>query len=292
MQAWHRQVLMIAALFLLPPLSVFGIGIGVAAVMANGALAAMQVLLPGFGIVMLSALVSPEGGAVVAAFTAGSCLVALVLGELARRTRSLTLTIQLTVLLALVVVGGVYVLVSDASELWRGSVEEALAAFVEAGRLVLTEEQTLEAWAEAASGVATGMFVVSLWFIGSIALLTGYYLWDHGCDESRARLGRFRELNLGRVLAALLVVLALLAATGGEVWLNLALVLLLAFGLHGLALAHWARFRYRLPLAALLAVYFVVIGVNYAAIVVCVAGYVDAWFNFVRGNGQTPPAAA
>ena len=133
------------------------------------------------------------------------------------------------------------------------------------------------------TGVAAAMY----WFGLAVTLLLGYYIFDVGTDQGHARFGRFRDLNLGRALAIALVVFALLASfLPALVWLNMALLLLLTFLLHGIALLHWLRHRNGWPVAALVVAYgllFIPIGLNGVILMmVCVAGYVDAWFNMVR----------
>ncbi|MEM9171552.1 MAG: hypothetical protein AAGA84_02490 [Pseudomonadota bacterium] len=292
MHAKHRQILLLASLMLLPGLQVVSIGIAVASVIATGATQALTVLVPGFGIVIIANLFSPENSFAAIAPLVLICFSALVLGEVLRRTASLTLTIQAVALIASLVVAGMHLGITDIVGFWATMLQQGIEAYVSQGIIRPLSGPEMNSIVEGIAPIATGMVVGSMALFLVLALLLGYFLWDHGCDDAKARFGRFRDLNLGRTLAVVLIVMALLMLTGSLVWTNMAIVLLVVFGLHGLALVHWAKNKFGLPILFMWIFYAAVIVVKELSLLVCVAGYVDAWFNFLRGDGsnQRPEA--
>lgn len=287
MQARHRQVLMIAALFLLPLFRVVSVGVAVAVVVALGAMGALPTLIAGFGIVLAAGLLSPVDPGGVVLYVGLFAGAGLLIGELLRGTQSMTLTIQVTVLLAMAGALAFQLSIGDSAAFWVPRLNEMVQMLVERGAISgQLDAQTLATLVEINAPLATGLFAASQWYFAVLALVIGYYLFDHGVDASKLRFGRFRELNLGRVLAALMVLLAVGAAlTGSMLLTNLAIILLLAFGLQGFAMLHWAKYRFAWPVAALVVCYAAVILVQpYGVLLICVAGYVDAWFNLIRGR--------
>ncbi|MEO0998661.1 MAG: hypothetical protein AAFX58_14175, partial [Pseudomonadota bacterium] len=120
----------------------------------------------------------------------------------------------------------------------------------------------------------------------TISMNHGYALYASAGPQG-FDLGRFRDLNLGRVLAGLLAVASVLATlTQSPLVVNVALLLLVAFLLQGFALLHWVAQRRGVSpwlLFALYAALFLIPGVALLTVPIAVAGYIDAWFN-LRGR--------
>lgn len=276
----YRQVLLICALALLPAVKFVSIGIATAGVISSGIAGSAPVLVTSFGILAVAGLVGPSGGYLLAIIAACGLAVAALMGYTLRRTQSYALTVQLSVLVALVGVAGFFATVGDATAYWR----VALPAFVEWSTPAVSayEAQSVREMLVPLAPYATGVMVAMFWLLAMAGLACGYFLFDLANDEGRARFGRFRGLNLGRVLAALLLVLAIASSLlqSQGLLINLAIAAFVGFGLHGLALVHWARHRWNLP-APLVPVVYVMAPLGLWHFI-CIAGYVDAWFNFSR----------
>ncbi|MEM6819983.1 MAG: hypothetical protein AAF578_14460 [Pseudomonadota bacterium] len=274
----RHQSILITLMFYLSFGIVIAMGIATASVLAYGVSGSLPVLLGSLVILSVAGLVGPEGSLILP-IQAGIAFIAVVAMAMAlKRTRSLTFTIQLSLLAFLGAVIVFWVMVDDASAFWRPLLDQLFAPVL---RTDLSRAETLELSAnlDELSKVATGAIAGGLWLMFAAALSFGNFLWDAGSDNSRERYGRFCDVNLGRALAALLLVLAVTVSLMGSVGvlMNLAIVCFTAFTLHGVALAHWGRVRWELPWFALVPVYLVFI---VAWPIYPVAGYIDAWFNF------------
>lgn len=278
---------MIAALFLMPMFRVVSVGVALAVVISVGAARAAPTLAIGFGIVLVAGMVSPVDPNALIVYVAAVVIGTLAVGEMLRRSESLTLTIQLSLLIALVAGIGFQLSIGDQTAFWLPRLLEMVELLREMGSLDNDIDETLLVQRlQTGVPLASGFFIASQWYFAVVALAIGYYVFDQGRDKARARFGRFRDLNLGRVLAMLLVLLAVAAALTGSLLLtNLAAVALLGFGLQGLALLHWARHHFGWSPLVLVIGYMAVIPVQpYGVLLICVVGYVDAWFDLVRAR--------
>lgn len=294
MQSRARQLMAIALLLVLPGLKLIAAMVAVASVLSHGPLLALPLIVGGFGIAGLVSFVVPVPGfaSVLITQSAVALAAALLVGGLLRRTASLTLCLQVLAIVAVAGVGIFYLQVSDPQVFWADIVSQWIAGLQQSGVAVrgLTVDESAAAVAVVAQ-LMTGVVAGFNWYALALMALGGYFLWDVGSDEGQARFGRFRELNLGRALAIMLVIFALAASFSKSLALiNIAVLLLMLFGLHGVALLHWLRFRYEWPLAVLVVAYGLMLIptalAGYITILVCVAGYVDAWFNLVRARPQ------
>ncbi len=287
-----RQTLAIALLLALPGVKLAASMVAVASVLSHGPMAALPLLLGGFGIAGVIGLAAPLPGYATMVLVQGGVALAaaLVIGLLLRKTESLTLTLQVLTILAVAGTGLFYIQVADPGAYWATLVADWVANMQQSGVAVggLTTDESADAIAVVAQ-LMTGVLAGFNWYAAALIALGGYFLWDVGQDESQARFGRFRELNLGRALAILLVIFALAASLSKSMaMINIAVLMLMVFGLHGIALLHWLRFRYQWPLAVMVVAYGLMLIptalAGYITILVCVAGYVDAWFNMVRAG--------
>ena len=215
---------------------------------------------------------------VVAAVAVIYWLPAMLLATLLAVTRSLTLTLQVSALVAVLAMLLFFGIVGDpvafweaelgtAAEIWRNLGAVELADSLSEGRAILAAQMT--------------MFIVTLmWTIYAVTLVLGYKLFRQLPGETD-RYGRFRDLNFGRVLALIMALCSVVALLTGAAWLqNIAFVMFAVFWLQGLAIVHWMHAREMLPGFAVAMVYVLMLPLS-AVIVVALAvlGYIDAWFD-------------
>ena len=199
----------------------------------------------------------------------------LLLALLLVSSRSLTLTMQVSVIVAALALTGFYVVVADPVAFWQPYIT-AMAEVVRQNNLQLnTELLTAE--------VMTVSAVLAFWMLYTAGLLLGYALYKRLPRET-SDFGRFRDLNFGRVIASTMALTSLLAFVVDVTWLqNLAFVMFVVFWIQGLAIVHWMRVKRRLPLAAVIAVYALLPFLQILLMTaLAVLGYADAWFNFRR----------
>lgn len=268
----QNAVLALAVTLLLPApqltsgvilvLLVLAQGVRLAAIEAGVAAAALLAVSLLFGASAVSLL----------ALMAATWLPVAVLAGLLMKTRSLTLTLQVSVIAAIVGVLGFYVVVADPAAFW----EPYLAMMAE-----VFEQNNLQLnTALLSAEVMTVSVVLAMWMLYVVGLLLGYALYRRLPAET-VDLGRFQDLNFGRVLASAMAVIVVVAFIAGLQ--NTAYVLFVVFWLQGLAIVHWLHGTGRFPLAALIAVYALLPFLQVLLMMaLAVLGYVDAWFGFRR----------
>lgn len=210
-----------------------------------------------------------------ATLMAGTWLPVLVLAVLLLGSRSLTLTMQVSVIFAVVTVIGFYVVVADPVAFWQPYLT-AMAELVKQNNLQLNTELL-------SAEVMTVSATLAFWMLYTVGLLLGYALYKRLPQET-FDFGRFRDLNLGRVIAFTLAVTSLLGFVVDVSWLqNVALVMFVVFWMQGLAIVHWMHGEGQLPLAAVIAVYALLPFLQVLLMsALAVFGYTDAWFGFRR----------
>lgn len=206
---------------------------------------------------------------------------ALLLGTLLGSTRSLTLTLQVSVLLAAGAILGIFAIAGDPSEMWR----TVLGTIIEVWREMGLNDQAdvLAADFDVIAKQMTMVAVVTSWSFHVVTCVLGYKLFRQLPGET-AVMGRFSDLNFGRVIALMMAVASVLAYLTGAAWLqNLAFVMFAVFWLQGLSIVHWLHARGLLNLFGLVAVYVLMPFLNVILLMgLAVAGYIDAWFGFRR----------
>jgi hypothetical protein len=267
---------------------------------------AITMLLPilptiGGAILMLVALQQDLRRAIVVAAAAGAALVVVALvsgasllqaliqlGSLwiptlglaaaMRTTRSLILTMQLSVIVVLVGTCLFFVLTSDPVGFWQ----QVIAAEPVLQALQLQEWQSaVGATDEQFAGVMTTMFAIGFWFGLIGVLLLGYWLYLQ-VPGNTPRFGLFSDLNFGRVIASLLAVTSVIGFAVDAVWIqSIAFLLFAVFWLQGVAMVHWLHRKGHIPLFAVSAAYILTLFVaQYAGTALAVLGYTDAWFQY------------
>ena len=248
------------------------------------ALAAFAGYTPGALVLLAPDADSTLGVAVYSTVLLG---VAVGIGYLLVTTGSVTLAAQLMLVTTAVGLALVNALGPDAQILW-GSFLNLLRENMAARGMTLGDEEILGQIAPLMTASAAGM----TWLAAMLAMFLGYAAFRL-LPDAKASYGRFQNLNLGRVLAALTVVVSLLATvTDSPFPMGTALVLIMAFTLQGFALCHWMVERLRLSRWLLMVLYVAIIVTAQTGILLLmlsVLGYVDAWFDLRRRftPGQT-----
>lgn len=276
---FYRGPLIVTALFLLPP----GIVLAASAVVLTSLVRGLRdgAAVTGLSVALLGTLTALAGqdGWANAAYAGVALGIAYAASWLVVATRSLTLTVQISAILLVAGVALCYVLIDNPVGLWARSLQGASAELSASG-LAAESERIVAMAAPIMTGLAGGL----AWLAVMLALFLGYggYTLVSG---GKARYGRFRDLNLGRVLAGAAALLSVVATlTGSPALVNMALALLVAFWVQGLALLHGVADRRQWPPIALVTVYLVLLLptpiMGLAAMVLSVTGYVDAWIGF------------
>ncbi len=274
----ERAIFVLIATFPLPFTQILGSTILVLLVLSRGISRAAQAAGIAFVAILAMTLVTTVPTQTLIQVAVTIWLPGILLALLLQRTRSLNLSLQITALVALLVVVGLYVVAGDSSADWQEVFKEFASLLRANGK---QPEADLFIQLLPYASYMRG-FVVSIgWLMLVVAFLAGYaaFLSLPGQPEG---FGRFSELNFGRVLALVLALLSIAAMFSASNWLqNIALPLFAIFWLQGLAVLHWLRARDQIPGILLAAVY--VLTVMLAPLLVTgvgVMGYTDAWFDY------------
>ena len=243
------------------------------AVLAAGVLAVV-------GLIAQASLATVLSGAVV------MWLPAMLLAVILIATRSLTLTLQMSVIIAILGMIGFFLIVDDLAGFWRS----ILVAIVEVWReLGLTEQaDLLDGQLDAVAEQMTTIAVLTSWAVHSVNCVLGYLLYRRLPGET-ADYGRFRDLNLGRVIAITMALTSVAAVLSGAIWLqNIAFIMFFVFWLQGLAIVHWLHGEGHLPVFGVIAVYVLMPFLNVILMMgLAVVGYIDTWFRLRRPRAET-----
>lgn len=198
------------------------------------------------------------------------------------KVRSLTLTIQLSVIAAVAILSAVFLIFGNPVEYWV----ERITALGEQMRAA--EEPLLQAFIDRMKGMADQMTMIAVyqnWLMLTIGLALGYKLF-RAMPGVKPVFGRFRDLNLGKVLALVLVVVSIGWMVTDAVFLqSVAFVMLGAFWLQGLAIVHWLYGEGMMPKFGIVLTYVMLLSVVLTAVTVtglAIFGYLDAWFRLRR----------
>ena len=277
----QNAVIALAATLLLPLLQ-----------MVSGVIMVLLVLKQG---VRLAVIEAAAAGAILAsvALVTGSPLIqilvatlstwvpAIMLGLVLQRTRSLALTLQVSVLVAALAVLGFYVVIDDMVAYW----DPVMTVLLEwTGENNLQEQARLmKAEPVMTANMLTMAIVLSSWMLYTVYLVFGYWLYKLIPGKS-GDYGRFSDLSFGRVIALIMALVSLLAFVTGAAWLqSVAFVLFAVFWLQGLAVVHWLHSVGNLPLLVVIMTYVLLPFLHvFLIMALAVLGYTDAWFTFRR----------
>ena len=271
----HNAVLGLAVTLLLP-----------APQLTSGAIMVLLVLVQGTRLAVIEAIVAAPVLAV--AFVLFGGTLASVIGLMAVTwvpvmllavslvtMRSLTLTLQVSVIVAVAAMLVFQIAVPDPAAFWQPYLDIMAAVIRENGLQLDTELLTAD--------VMTISAVLVFWMLYTVALLIGYWLYQQLPVET-TDFGRFRDLNFGRVIAFTMLLASLLALVIDATWLqNVAFVTFVMFMMQGLAIIHWLHGEGILPVVALVAIYVLLPFLQVLLVMVlALIGYADAWFGFRR----------
>jgi len=244
--------------------------------------ASIDVLIAG-GLLVAVGLAAQVSPVTVLAGAAAMWLPAMLLSVILATTRSLTLTAQLSVIIAVAAMIGFFIVVDDPVGFWR----EILMKFVEFWRELGLKENAdlLESQLDAVAEQMTMVAVLTVWAAHIINCVLGYLLYRQLPGET-SDFGRFRDLNLGRVIAINMALASVVALLSGAIWLqNIAFVMFLVFWLQGLAIVHWLYGEGYLPVFGVVAVYVSMPFLNVFLLMGLAAiGYIDTWFRLRRAR--------
>ncbi len=227
------------------------------------------------GILGVASLVAGNTAYTVIALLVLIWVPAAALAEMLGRTRSLTLVMQVLTIFWVVAMLSFQLFVEDPAAFWQPYLTAGADWFRQNGLALNVELVTAE--------VMTASVGWSLWFIYTVILLAGYWFYRQLPEESR-NFGEFRQLNFGRVIALVLVSVALLAFAIDAIWLqNIMFATFMMFMMQGLAVVHWFYGKGVLPVVALVSVYVSLLFLQeLLGTVLALIGYLDAWFGLRR----------
>ena len=271
----QNAVLGLAATLLLPAPQLTSGVIMVLLVLAQGSRLAVIEAMAAAALLVVVSLLFGVSIASIVTLMAGTWVPVLLLALLLKRTRSLALTMQVTVIAAVVAMVGFYLVVTDPVAFWQPYLT-AMSEFARQNSLELNTE-LLNA------EVMTVSATLAFWMLYVTGLLLGYGL-SNGLPGQAGRYGWFRDLSFGRVIASIMAVASLRALVEDVPWIqNVAFVLFVVFWLQGLAIVHWMHAQQMLPVGAVAAVYVLLPFLQVLLITgLGILGYMDAWFEFRR----------
>jgi hypothetical protein len=271
----HNAVLGLAVTLLLPAPQLISGAIMVLLVLATGARLAVIEAFAAAGVLAVASLILGGTLTSVVVLVVGAWVPVMLLALLLVTMRSLTLALQVSVIVAVAAMLLFQLAVPDQAGFWQPYLDVMDVAIKEAGLQLDTELLTAE--------VMTVSAVLVFWMLYTAALLIGYWLY-RGLPLASVDFGRFRDLNFGRVIALTMAVLSVLAFVIGAAWLsNVAFILFVMFMMQGLALVHWLHGEGILPIFAVVSVYLLMPFLQVLLVMVlALIGYTDAWIGFRR----------
>jgi len=281
----QNAVLGLAASFFLPFSQIFS-GAVMTLVTLNGGL--RMALLTGAiagGVLVTVDLITQVPAADTAMNAVTMWLPVALLAAVVRTTRSLTLALQFSVILALVGTLAFHVAVGDPEAFWLTVLAQVASVFSDAG--LQEQADLLDAQRELIAPQMTALSVIAVWSLMATVLAVGYWIYQF-LPGRKAAYGRFCDLNFGRVLATAMAVGSLAALVVDSAWIeNFAFVAFVIFWLQGLAIMHWLHVNGPLPILALVVIYVMLPVLNALLLMgLAVLGYTDAWFDFRSRAGN------
>ncbi len=198
-------------------------------------------------------------------------------------SRSLATALLASSGLGIVTILLLHSLVPDLTGWWRGMIEPFMASLSEQPGWQLSQEETAQ-MTDNLAAMMTGLIAAGVSFNAVIGLLIGR-AWQSQLFEAGAFGTEFRELQLGRpaaIVTALLMGLTLTPLSDTLTLLADCLpVMLVAFGIQGLAIVH-AIVKLRQKSKAWLVTMYVLLVLMLPQMVMMLAtlGVLDQWFNF------------
>jgi len=277
----QNAVLALALTLVLPVLQILSGIIMVLLVLKQGVRLAAIEGAAAAALLLLIAMVTGLAPAQTLVAVLTTWLPAIALAGTLQATRSLTLTLQISVLVAAVVALGYYVVVDDLVAHWEPVITALLVWTRDSD---LHEQASLMASNPALTADMLTLAVVwSSWMLYMVYLLLGYRFFERVTGKSDL-FGRFRDLNFGRVIALIMALVSLAGFASGAASLqSVAFILFAVFWLQGLSIVHWMHSVGQLPLFVVVMTY-VLMPILHVFLILALAvlGYTDAWFDYRR----------
>jgi len=222
-------------------------------------------------------------------------LPALLLAELIRQQRSLAIALSGALVLAFVVLLGIYVLLDNPAQWWQQLIEQQVIPMLKeaglSGPQLPSSKQELAAMASIMTGT-----LLSFWLL-SQCLIVVLSRWWQALVMNRPEDYRdeFYQLRFGTLVAGI----ALLSVAGafllggwlGELLRNLSILILVVFLFQGLSVMHQRLERQNNAKLWLVVMYvLLVLTLPYLLLAIALTGWLDNWLN-LRGRGPNQPAA-
>jgi len=269
----HNAVLGLAVTLLLPAPQLTSGAIMVLLVLAQGTRLVVIEALVAAGILAVMTLILGGTLASVIVLMAGTWVPVMLLAISLVTMRSLTLTLQVSVIVAVAALLLFQIAVPDPAAFWQPYLDVMAEIIRQNGLELDTELLTAD--------VMTISAVLVFWLLYIGALLIGYWLY-RGLPLETVDFGRFRDLNFGRVIALTMAVASLLTLVIDAPWLSgVAFIMFVMFMMQGLAIVHWLHSEGILPIIAVVAVYLLMPFLQVLLVMVlALIGYTDAWIGF------------
>ncbi len=299
MQGRSQAVMAIGVLALLsllfPPLSVISSAVVALVTLRRGPLDGLFVTLLGTAACALLAMLVQVDAISVVGFTLLLWLPVWILALLLRSSGSLALTTTVALLFGLLVIVVYYVEFSDPVAEWRKLLEPLLQSFNQAQTLEADQQILL---LDVLSHWMTGLMAAGFFLQLMISVLLARW-WQSLLYYPGGYRSEFHQLRLPRALAlftvAVVGLLLLDMDVGGPMLDYLAMLLITAYLLQGLALAHGIRAQLGVSQGWLFAMYVLLfIAVPHMVITLATAGIADAWLDLRSriGKGKSSGGAS
>lgn len=235
---------------------------------------ACGIALAGMAAVVTSLILAGQPWPLAAVFGVAIFVVPLVLGLLLKRSQSMPLVFQLTVLGGFAVLSGVYAMVDRPEALWEQLLGEAAQALQQAG--VEIDQNLMSALARTMWGT-----YLALWLLSTLCAVFLARWWQSLLAAPGKFGAEFRELRLGKALGLSSIFVILIAALRNVDFVDaLAWLAVTALAFQGLAAAHRHKAAGRLKRSWLVAIYVFLIMPFFSFVAVSVLagwGLADNW---------------
>lgn len=216
-------------------------------------------------------------------------LPAMLMALLLTASRSLTLALQVSAILAVIAMLAFFSLAGNPVDFWTTFLNALVNAWREAG---LNEQADRVApVVDALAEHMTVWVAFASWALSAVMLLLGYALYQQKPGDKR-NFGRFRDLDFGRVIALVMAVTSVVAVLTGVAWLqSIAFLLFAIFSLQGIAIVHWLHANGVVPVFVVVLMYGTMLVLSPIVVTaMAVLGYIDAWFGLRRRKAKPPGA--
>ncbi len=278
----HRiaRVSLIAAL--LPLFGVISAAIVVCVAISKGWREGLADCLIALVIVLGLTVLTGDGAPQVLFSSVSTWGIALLMGGLTGLTASLTLAVQVVIVLCCIAIIGFTIVVDDPTAFWEPILRLIAKEMQELG----VELADVNAIMDLAP-IMSGLFVAGTIASSFIALLLGS--WWSGGVRNRSFQDLFLSLRLGYVIGGIAAVAGVAALLGVQPLAgNLLLVAGVGFLFQGLAVVHWQIARRGLPWVVLIAVYLpLFMGTSImvlALFFLAGVGFIDNWYGLRRAQ--------